>query len=661
MPAPIPSDTIDTMELWATRVKNADPATFVGQLNRIFYYPDSGTLRISDGVTPGGLPINLTGNIANIAIANFVFNGSTITTSTVDSNITIENNGTGNIDLVSGTQVNIAGAIHVHADGNLANAPAFDVATTGDVTILAPAAGYTSGVNIIGSSTSTEILPQNTGVMLHLTGQDSDPSRIYNDGNDNYAAYIGRRYNGSVGTPTQVLDGELISRIGATPYTSVGWPPISTARVDFVAHGTQTGSNYGSNIEFWTTAANTITLTKAAWFNGDTFYANNVTTSGCVSIIDTNVASNVAVITVTNNQDGNTRRPVLANVIAQFTGQDNKVPYIVYDGYGNVGNAATGGEFTFRTARGNLVTPAAVQNNDKLGAIGGAGWGTTGYGGVYASHIEFQAAGTFTDLSRPGKIVFKAIPDGSTTQATVLTVAPTTAVWNNGMVMSNAWINLPGGTSTQAPLTFTASSTLNANPSPGSLNFDGRVFYGVPTDSERGIIPAQQQFVLNAARNLTAGTTAAQSMFGVTCSLSANTRYFYEINLYVAKNGSGSNQPTLNYGISPTVGSLTSHFYTVNSSVTATVSAVASGSQMFNYITTGFATGVPVTAAMPISVSYAQVLIKGYIDVNTAATVDFQLAFSDAPNTSCSVQPRSGVIIYPVSAAGQNTSTGTWA
>jgi hypothetical protein len=55
------------------------------------------------------------------------------------------------------------------------------------------------------------------------------------------------------------------------------------------------------------------------------------------------------------------------------------------------------------------------------------------------------------------------------------------------------------------------------------------------------------------------------------------------------------------------------------------------------------------------------VLIKGYIDTNTAPIVDFQMAFSDAPNTSCSVQPKSGIFIYPVGAAGTNTSTGTWA
>lgn len=653
----------DTMELWASRVKNADPATHVGEVNRIFYYPDSGTLRISDGVTPGGLPINLIGNLANIAIANFVFNNTTITTSVPDADITIDSNGSGgNINILPGQQVNVGGALHVHASGNLSAAPSFDVASTGDVTILVPQSGYTSGVNIIGSSSGLESAPQNTGVLLHITGQDADPSRIYNDGNGAYAAYIGRRYNGTVASPTGILDNEIISRIGATPILSnTGWPAISTTRIDFVQHGNATPSNYGSQIEFWTTPLNSTTIARAGYFNGDTFYANNVTTSGNVVIKATGNASNVGILQVTNNSDGNIRYPVLANVVAQFTGKDNKTPYLIFDGYGNVASAATGGQFVFRTARGNLATPAAVQNNDPLGIIGGAGWADTGYGGIFASSIEFQAAGTFTDSSRPGKIVFKVIPDASTTAATALTVKPTTAVWNDGMVMSNAWVNLPAGTTTQPPLQFTAGSFPTV-PVTGGVAYDGTIFAGVPQGLERGIIPSQQQFVLNATRNLTAGTTSAQSLFGKTVDLAANTRYYYEINAYFAKNGSGSNQPTINYGLAVTGGgSLFSHFYTVNSSVTSTVASVASGSQMFNYITTGFSTGVPITGAMPISVSYARVLIKGYIDVNVAGTVNFQIAFSDAPNTSCSVQPRSGVYIYPVGPAGTDTSVGTWA
>lgn len=642
----------ETMEIWASRVKNADPATHVGEVNRIFYYPDSGTLRISDGSTPGGLPINLIGNLANIAIANFVFDNTTITTSVPNADINIEPNGNG--------QLNITGAFHVHAGGNLEAEPNFNIGTAGNITILVTETDTVGALEIIGGNSTLAQPPQTPGAMVHITGEVNKYSAVLLDGIGNVPFFVSRRYNGTVDSPTSVSDGQAIGVFGSVPYAD-GWPALSTGFVQITAHGNQTSSNRGSNVEIWTTPLNSTTASKSAWFNGDTFYANNITTSGRVNIVDS-TAGNIAVLTVTNNQDGDTRIPVLANVIAQFTGQDNKTPYIVYDGYGNVNSAVTGPEFTFRAARGNLAAPESVQANDALGKIGAAGWGTTGYGGVLASAIEFQAADTFTDVSRPGKIVFKAIPPNSTSPATVLMLAPTTAVFNDGMVMSNAWINLPGGTSSQSPLTFTASSTLNASPSPGSLNFDGTVFYGVPTDQERGIIPTQQTYALDAARNLTAGTTAAQSIFGVGVNLSANTRYYYEISVKVAKNGSGSNAPTLNYGLAATNGlTLYSHRYWATSSTQATDTGVSTASMMGNYITTGFATGVPVTAAMPVAVSYAQFVIRGYIDVNVAGTLTPQIAFSDAPNTSASIQPKSSMIIYPVGLAGENTSTGTWA
>jgi len=654
------SDTANTMVFFSSRVHNIAPQDYVGDVGRMFYYPDSGTLRLSDGSTPGGLPINLTGNISDLAFGNFLFSNTTMTITTADADMTIEGNGTGNIDIMPGTQVNIGGALHVHTDGNLANVPYFDVATTGGTRILNPVINSTPGLAVIGNDSAESAIPAISGVMVQITGQQSLASVTLNDGVANRASFIGRRYNGTAASPSQVLDGEIIVRYGSSAYSDVGFPTASAGYIDIVAHGNQTSTNRGSNIEFWTTEVNTASATRAAYFNGHAFYANNVNTIGNVVIKATGNASNVGILQVTNNSSGNVRYPVLANVIAQFTGKDDKTPYIVFDGYGNVNSQATGGQFVFRTARGNLATPAAVQNNDPLGVVNAAGWGTTGYGGVAAAAIEFQAAGTFSDTSRPGKIVFKAIPSLSTTPTTALTITPTTAVWNNGMVMSNAWIQLPAGTSSQAPLQFTAGDLLTTSLT-GAMNYDGKVFVGTPQDLERGIIPTQQQFVLDTTRNLTAGTTAAQSLWGKTVSLSANTRYYYEINALVAKNGSASNQPTINYGISPDTGSLTSHFYTVNSSVTATVGAVASGSQMFNYITTGFDTGVPITAAMPISTSYARVLIKGYIDVNTAATVDFQIAFSAAPNSSCSVQPKSGIYIYPVGPAGADTNVGTWA
>jgi hypothetical protein len=50
--------TPHVLELWSTRKNNADPFTFVGDFERIFYNPVTKSIRVSDGNTPGGIPIS---------------------------------------------------------------------------------------------------------------------------------------------------------------------------------------------------------------------------------------------------------------------------------------------------------------------------------------------------------------------------------------------------------------------------------------------------------------------------------------------------------------------------------------------------------------------------------------------------------------------------
>lgn len=52
----MPNSPNNTHEIFSSRHK-VPASTFVGQAGRIFYHEDSGELRLSDGITPGGLPI----------------------------------------------------------------------------------------------------------------------------------------------------------------------------------------------------------------------------------------------------------------------------------------------------------------------------------------------------------------------------------------------------------------------------------------------------------------------------------------------------------------------------------------------------------------------------------------------------------------------------
>jgi hypothetical protein len=253
-------------KLFTSLHKTVSPG-FIGEKNRIWYDPVTG-FRVSDGVTPGGLPAAISATNANIG--DLVITGATISTLNQNENLNLNSNGTGNVNIIG--SVNITTTSGKTLVQSLQN---------GTVNLYVPNINSTdSAIDIIGSSDSSVVSPQTTGVMLHITGQNSPvtASRIYNDGANGYAAYIGRRYNGTSSAPSQVFADNLISRIGATPYTNTGWPSLSTTRIDFVSADNQTSSTLGSRIEFWTTPVGTSTVSNIAIIDSNGIYpgSNNI-------------------------------------------------------------------------------------------------------------------------------------------------------------------------------------------------------------------------------------------------------------------------------------------------------------------------------------------------------------------------------------------------
>lgn len=156
-----------------------------------------------------------------------------------------------------------------------------NVNMSSNLTLVNSTVSTRSSAVITGSADGNILLPQNFGVMLHITGQSAYPGRFYLDGQGagNYAAFVGRRYNGNVNYPTVVNSGEIVARFGATPYhanTAVnsGWPTITTTRIDMLADELQTVSNIGSRLEFYTTNTKTITAVKKLTINTAGIVAN---------------------------------------------------------------------------------------------------------------------------------------------------------------------------------------------------------------------------------------------------------------------------------------------------------------------------------------------------------------------------------------------------
>jgi len=267
-----------------------------GGTNTQVQFNNNGSFGGSSNFTFNGTTVAIAGNIApgNILTNNYLYaNGVSIFTNTPFtgntnfSNISVS--GTANLgnftirdQTMSGTidgrdityatlngnaNFNVLGGFNVHS-ANLEAEPDFSVSTNGVVRALVPdASNLSASFQIVGSADGSIVDPQNFGVMLHTTGQPNLPARIYNDGASGYAAYIGRRYNGTSAAPTGVTAGQIISRVGATPYLLNGtWPDLSTTRIDFVATQSQLTTQQGSRIELYTTPDGTTTTQMVARF-----------------------------------------------------------------------------------------------------------------------------------------------------------------------------------------------------------------------------------------------------------------------------------------------------------------------------------------------------------------------------------------------------------
>ena len=178
--------------------------------------------------------------------------------------------------------------------------PVFQVNGQGEVKILTPTFDSGTGaVSIVGSADGSTVNPQQGGVMLHVTGQPGTPSRVYVDGAGIYAAFIGRMYNGTSASPTGLNSNQIVSRFAGTPYTSAGWPTISSVRMDMITSETQTLTNQGNRIELWTTPVGSATIQKNITIdsNGITFATDgSVQNTAGIPLTQKGVANGVATL-----------------------------------------------------------------------------------------------------------------------------------------------------------------------------------------------------------------------------------------------------------------------------------------------------------------------------------------------------------------------------
>jgi hypothetical protein len=244
---------------------------------RVATNTDLGGIKLGPGVTVN----NQDQIIIDSSGLDFSF-GDFVATTPGNGAATLSSINTGqNIDIVSSANgvISVVGNFHVHTTSTYdendpnANGAIFRVDQEGKVRMLVPAADTSEGaINIIGGLDGVFQSPFNNGVMLHVTGiagTPGVPSRIYNDAQNSFAAFVARRYNNTAAAPSAVLADEEIMRISGTAHNGTSIPGTGNNRIVYRALGNQTLTNQGGSIELWATPLNSTTIAKIATIDNE--------------------------------------------------------------------------------------------------------------------------------------------------------------------------------------------------------------------------------------------------------------------------------------------------------------------------------------------------------------------------------------------------------
>jgi hypothetical protein len=203
---------------------------------------------------------------------SYISAGTTNTTSLVQGGDT-----TGNLVIATGSANTAAVTISSTQNANFANRIGVGIATP-DCELNILATPQTVSYAVTGNSTTL-------GTDLHISGADSSQTRITQDafGANVYVAFTGRAARGTAATPTQTLSGDTIAQFTGRGFSnnSLQFGNASTGRLDVVAAENFTDTSRATNVQIFTTAANSITPTAIATFSSASglSVAGNLSTS----------------------------------------------------------------------------------------------------------------------------------------------------------------------------------------------------------------------------------------------------------------------------------------------------------------------------------------------------------------------------------------------
>ena len=277
--------------------RNGSPSitagNYVGHVGRLFYDSATGEIRISDGVTAGGLSIPITratntriGGVKGGAGVTINSEGQILIDSaglqfsfgdfesivgtyavghpdagedyallrSVNSNedVVIASNGTGVVKVIGEFSVRKTNAT---VDGSLLYTPSFRMSADGIAHFVVDGTSTEAGIEVTANEEGYHVEPSNTGTLLHMTGHTDDVARQYIDGVNNYPILVGRRYNIAAAAPSQSLSGDVLFRIAANGALADGsFAALGPGRIEFRATENQSTGNQGGSVSIYATA-----------------------------------------------------------------------------------------------------------------------------------------------------------------------------------------------------------------------------------------------------------------------------------------------------------------------------------------------------------------------------------------------------------------------
>jgi len=200
------------------------------------------------------------------------------------------------------------------------------------------------------------------------------------------------------------------------------------------------------------------------------------------------------------------------------------------------------------------------------------------------------------------------------------------------------------------------SDTLIGTPAVGNIEYSSPIFAATPIGTQRGIVPTQQYYRLNATV-AGADVSTAQSIFGVGVTLSASTVYEFEILAALSKSA-GTTSHTFGLGFSGTA-TLNNILYQETHLTSAT--SFGTAEQAVVGSTQQTASNVSIQSASTSAFRSYVFIIKGTVSINAGGTFIPQYTLSAAPGGAYSTATGSYIRINPLSASGAATNVGTWA